>query len=227
MATHPLREFTDDHREAIERAVTEAESKTSAEIVVAVAGRSGRYDRAEDIFGLLMGLVGVAAAWLVFQQVQRSDADWQSTYAPVLGLPALLALFAFWTVAGAMLATRVPVLARPFITREEMIEQAHRRGAEAFVNLRVGSTADRAAILIFVSLFEHVVWICPDDAVAARLPDDAWAPLTEDVVIGFRSDRPVDAMVAAIRQAGAMLAPHFPPGPDDAAELPNKVTTLP
>lgn len=221
-----LRDFTQTQRDAIERAVTEAESKTAAEIVVAVAPRSGRYDRAEDIFGLILALIAVAIAWIAFQQLVPASGDWAGGVEPALSLVAILALFAFWFFAGAALATRFPILARPLILKSEMHEEVRRSGTIAFVNLHVGTTSDRAAILIYVSLFEHLVWVCPDDAVAAKLPDDAWTSLADEIAIGFRQGRGPEALIEGITKAGDLLAPHFPPTPEDRAELPNQVRAV-
>lgn len=221
-----LRDFTEIQRDAIEAAVAEAESRTGAEIVVAVAPRSGRYDRAEDIFGVLLGLLAVAAAWLAFQRLVPSTRAWTDGVEPTMNLVVVLALFAFWFFAGAALSTRFPALARPLIMRSEMEEEVRRSGTVTFVNLRVGSTADRAAILIYVSLFEHLVWVCPDDGVASKIPDDAWKPLAEEIAIGFRNGRGPEALAAGVRRAGEILAEHFPPGPGDATELPNEVRAV-
>jgi putative membrane protein len=218
-----LRDFTEMQRDAIEAAVADAESRTHAEIVVAVAPRSGRYDRAEDIFGVILALIAVTVAWLTFQRLVPSTRDWSSGIEPTMNLVAVLALFAFWFAAGAALATRFPALARPLILRSEMEEEVRRSGTVTFVNLRVGSTADRAAILIYVSLFEHLVWVCPDDAVAAKIPDDAWKPLAEEIAIGFRNGRGPEALAEGVRKAGEILAEHFPPSPEDTSELPNEV----
>ena len=64
-------------RVVVEQAIAAAELHTGAEFVVAVAARSGRYDRAEDLFGLVFGLLGVTAAWLLFQGVMPNPgARW-------------------------------------------------------------------------------------------------------------------------------------------------------
>ena len=54
-----------DDRAKIEAAIASAETKTSAEVVVIVATRSGLYDRAEDLVGLVLGLLAVAVPALL------------------------------------------------------------------------------------------------------------------------------------------------------------------
>ena len=68
--------FTDKELRDIESAVADAESRTSGELVCAVATESGRYDRAESIIGLITALVLVVmtALWIGFHaETWRND----------------------------------------------------------------------------------------------------------------------------------------------------------
>ena len=67
--------FSEEDRQAINEAVTEAESQTSAEIMTVVATDSGRYDRPEDIVGLFAGLASMIVAWGIFQQDDPTAGD--------------------------------------------------------------------------------------------------------------------------------------------------------
>jgi putative membrane protein len=212
--------------EAIERAVAEAEAKTSAEILVAVSARSGRYQRAADLFGLTLALVALAATWALWQEVGPSRGAWAAGNEPAIGLPLVLITVAVWFVVGAAAATRWPVLARPLMTRAEREAAVRRRGFEAFHSLRVAGTRGRTGLLISVSLFERVVWVCPDEAIAARLPDPAWKPLSDLIAEGFRAGDPGGAMARAVAKAGEMLATDFPRGADDANELGDRVHVM-
>ncbi len=49
--------FNKEELRRIANAVEDAERQTSGEIVPAVTGVSGRYDRAEDLFGMVLALV--------------------------------------------------------------------------------------------------------------------------------------------------------------------------
>ncbi|HYE03022.1 MAG TPA: TPM domain-containing protein [Phycisphaerales bacterium] len=215
--------LTDQDRQAIERAVAEAESRTSAELVVVTAEQSGRYDRAEDLFGLLLALLAVAAAWVMWQGVRPDTGDWSVGLTTTLSLPVVLILIAGWAAAGAALATWQPMLARPFITRAHMDVEVRRRGAEVFLQSGVAGTAARRGVLIFVSLFEHMVFVCGDDAVNRVLPQETWDGLARDVAAGFRAGRPADAIAGAVRQVAGLLEPHFPPEAGDTNELPDRV----
>ena len=210
----------------IERAVAQAESQTSAEIVVALAGRSGRYHRAADLFGLCLALLAVSAAWLAWQNLAPDPRDWHTGIVPALGLPTVLLIFAAWYLGGSLAATHFPTLARPFMTRAERLAAVRRRGTEAFHTLRVARTHNATGLLIFVSLFERSVWVCPDDAIGAKLGEEAWKPVSEIIAEGFRSKNPGPALAAAVRKAGQTLSTHFPRSPTDTNELTDTVRIL-
>jgi putative membrane protein len=213
-------------RDAVEAAVAEAEARTSAQIVVAVAPRSGRYHRAADWFGLALSLVAVGAAWVLWQELGPARADWQTGQEPRLGLAWVLLIFAAWFVIGSAAATRWPVLARPFVTRDELHGSVRRRGFEAFHQLHVARTRRAMGVLIYVSLFERMVWVCPDDGIAAKLGSDQWKPVSDVIAEGFRSGRPGPALVAAVRKAGQTLADHAPGDGRGINELPDAVRQL-
>ncbi|MBC7835756.1 MAG: hypothetical protein H7Y88_11750 [Phycisphaerales bacterium] len=221
-----LAAFGEDQRRAIEAAVDAAEQKSAAEIVVSIAERSGRYDRAEDIFGFLIGLVAVSVAWLIWQRVEPDTSDWVPGYAVSMGLVAVLIILALWTVLGAAVASAVPALSRAFVGRREMSEEVRRRGIEAYHLMRVGTTPEAHGILIYVSLFEHMVWVSGDDAVNAKLGEKAFQGYGDQIAAGFRAGTPVDAIVQAVREIGDMLAPHFPLGAANPDQLPNTVRVM-
>jgi putative membrane protein len=194
--------------------------------VVAVAARSGRYHRAADLFGLVLALLAVAAAWTLWQRPVPDTRDWYSGTVPLLGLPTLLLFFATWFIAGALAATRWPTLARPFMTRAERAAAVRRRGFEAFHTLNVRSTRGSTGLLLYVSLFERTVWVCPDDAIAAKLGAAAWQPVSDLIAEGFRSGNPGSALAKGVREAGQILVTAFPGTAAHDNELPDAVRVL-
>ncbi len=212
-----------DDQAAIEKAVTEAESRTSAQIVVALAARSGRYQRPADWFGLALALIAVGLGWLLWQDLAPAPADWETGVRPTLGLPWVLLIFAAWFVIGSALASHFPILARPFITRDELAASVRRSGFEAFHKLRIARTRKASGLLLYISLFERTVWVCPDDGIAAKLGQKAWAPISDVIAEGFRAGRPAPAVAAAVKKAGHVLAEQFPGDAHDPNELPDAV----
>lgn len=212
--------FSEDDRRAIEQAVAAAEARTAAEIIPVVATASGRYDRAEDLFGVMFALAALAAAWLGFQDM-GTPGGWAGGHEPALGLISILLIVFFSFVAGAALAARVPVLRLPFITRREMQAEVERSAAAAFQQFRVRATAGATGILIYISLYERMVRVLGDDVIAARLGQSDWEALRDLVIQGLREGEPARGLVRAVEQCGALCAVHFPSQPGDVNELAN------
>ncbi len=216
--------FSDQDRQAVAAAVAEAERSTAGEIVPVVASVSGRYDRAEDLFGLLVGLVALVVVWTLFQGT--TQADWIGEGIPTLGLLTVVLVVAVGFVGGAALATRVPLLRLLFIPRSEMLDEVERRALEAFQRRRVRATAGATGVLIYVSLYERMVRVVGDDAIAAKVTQQDWDTICALVVDGMKSGDPTKALVQAVRKTGELLTRHFPIQPGDRNELPNELTLI-
>src|SRR5436190_23643862 len=111
--------FSAEDRKVISTAVADAEKKTSAEIVPVVATLSDRYERAEDLVGLAMSFVAVAATWTQFQRL-RPASDWDDTVELTLHLPCVLAIMAGGWIVGVLMAKAVPWLKRLAFSRRAM-----------------------------------------------------------------------------------------------------------
>jgi putative membrane protein len=71
-----------------------------------------------------------------------------------------------------------------------------------------------------------MVWVCPDDGIAAEFGEGTWSPLSDLVAEGFKSGRPGPALASAVRKAGQILADKFPRRPGDVNEIPDTVRVL-
>ena len=218
--------LTAAEREAINRAVIEAEKRTAGEIVPVVATESNGYDRAEDIGGLLFAIAALVAAWLLFQRVTPVEGDWAQGQQLRLGLPGIVLLVVIGFVAGAFLTSRIGWLRRTFATDKEMQQQVLRGAWEAFARFRVGRTQGGTGILIYVSLFERMVCVLGDDPIAQKLEQKTWDGIKDTIVAGIRGKHAGEALCEAITRCGDLLAQHFPIRPGDANELSNELRIL-
>jgi putative membrane protein len=216
--------FSEQERQLIAATVAEAEKDTAGEIVPVVATVSGRYDRAEDLFGLLLGLVALAVIWVLFQDT--TETAWAAGHTPTLGLAAIIASVVAGFLAGAALATRYPVLRLPFIPPREMRQEVERRALEAFQRYRVRTTVGGTGVLIYVSLYEHMVRVVGDDAVTEKISQADWEAICALVVDGMKTDRAADGLAQAVRKSGELLARHFPIQPGDRNELANELILI-
>ncbi len=216
--------FSAEDKQAVEAAIAEAEKMTAGEIVTVVATVSGRYDRAEDLFGLLFALIALSVAWLLLQGT--TTEAWSATPTHVLGLPAIVGILIGGFVVGAALATHFPMLRLPFIARAEMIEEVERRARETFQRQSVRNTSSGTGVLIYVSLYEHIVKVIGDDGVAAQLSSDSLEKICTLVVDGLRQGRPADGLSQAVKKTGELLAPHLPPTVGDVNEIANQLILI-
>jgi len=218
--------FSTEEKRRIETAVAEAEARTAAEIVPVVATASGRYDRAEDLFGLVCALLVLGVAWWRLQGVEVVQSEWAVRYEVALGFypVALLVIGAF--LGGAVAASWVPALRLPFISRREMDDEVERAAAVAFQRFRLRRTVGASGLLVYVSLYEHRVRVLGDDAVAAKLTQAEWDDICRLAVDGLRAGRGAEGLAAAIGRAGQLLADKLPRQPGSRNELVNELQLL-
>jgi putative membrane protein len=210
--------FSRDDVASIESAIDAAERATDAEIVPVVASASGRYDRAEDLFGLCLALITLATAWIALDSGGPGAASWASAG---LGLGAALALVLVGFVVGAALASRITVLRLPFISRAEMHEEVERGAREAFQRERIRTTTNGAGVLIYVSLHERLVRVLADDRAAEHLSAAMLEEICALVTDGLKRGAPADGLRDAISRTGELLANALPAS--GTSELPNRL----
>jgi putative membrane protein len=215
--------FSEDERRSIASAVAEAERKTSGEIVPVVAAASGRYDRAEDLSGVVVALAALALAWILFQDVRPVRGDWASGPVLALGLVPLLLIAAGGFILGTAAATLQPVLRLPFVTEREMRAEVERSAAEAFHRFRVRKTAGATGILLYVSLYERMVRVLGDDAISEKLDQKEWDAVRDLIIEGIRAGRAAEGLSRAILRSGELLGLHFPIRPGDVNEIRNEL----
>lgn len=218
--------FTEEQKKTVAEAVAEAEKKTSGEIVPVVATRSGRYDRAEDIFGVIVGLVAVAALWLLFQGVTPRGGDWETGYTLRVELWVVLVTFGCGFLAGAALSTCVPVLCRPFVGRREVEEEVRRAAERAFFQFRVRRTEAGTGVVLYVSLFERRVVVLGDEPISHKVDQSHWDEVRDLIVGGLRQGKPAEGICSAVVRCGELLAEHFPIAPADVNELTNELRLI-
>jgi len=218
--------LTAAEQEEVEAAIAEAEQKTTGEIVVVIASKSGRYDRGEDLCGVVLGLIVLSVGWLLWQGVSLADEGWDAGWVPTLGLPAVLALFVLGYWAGTALGRRYPLLARMFVPTRLMLAEIQDKAAMAFHRFRVRRTAAATGVLIYLSLYERLLWVVGDDAVSEKVDPEVWDGIRDGMIDAFREGRAAEGLVAAVKASGKVLAEHLPADADNPNELTNTVFLL-
>ncbi len=193
----------------IARAITAAEKKTSGEIIAVVARTSDDYRFIPLLWAALFAL---AVPPLLFFLTSWSTP---LIYAAQLGAFAALTLAMFWRPLRMALVPKAIKHAR-----------AHARAMEQFLTQDLHTTRGRTGVLIFISVAERYAVVIADEGiykkVAPGIWDDAVAGLTAQIANGLAAD----ALIAAIKICGDVLAEHFPPGSAGKNELSNHLIVL-
>jgi putative membrane protein len=214
--------FSEEDRDAIKQAIVSAEKNTSGEIIPVIASTSGRYDRAEDIFGLLFSLLCVGIGWTLFHDNTPTDG-WTCFN---FNLTAILLTIFFSFIIGVLLTHLFPVLRLLFITKKELEEEVDRAAAASFQQNRLRNTEDSTGILIYISLYEHQVKVIGDDGISAKLAQADWEHICEAIIAGFKNKQYKNGIVEGINLSGKLLAEHFPIKEGDKNELANELVII-
>lgn len=214
--------FNEEERDAIKHAIVEAEKQTAGEIIPVVASASGRYDRAEDIFGLLFSIISVAVGWCWFHNNVPADSWSKFNF----GLASVLLTMFFGFIIGVLLTHIFPVLRLPFMTKNEMNEEVDRAAAAAFQQNRLRNTQDSTGILIYISLYEHQVRVLGDDGISAKLVHADWNHICEAIINSFKEKQYTDGIIEGISLSEKLLAEHFPIQASDKDELANELIII-
>ncbi len=215
--------FRPEDHQRVAQAVASAEARTSAEILPVVAASSGRYDRAEDIVGLWVGVLALAVGWWLAQGVELSE--W-GVPRPRLGLPSVLGLVVGGWLLGVLGAHVFPGLRRLFIPRSEQKAEVERAARQVFFDRRVHHTEGGSGLLVYISLFEHTAVVLADAQVLEKLGQQKLDALCTQLVSGLREGSPTDALCRTIEQAGLVLAEALPAQAENRNELPDALVVM-
>ena len=206
-------------KEKIEREIAEAEKITSAEIVCAVATESGRYDRAESLVGLIMGLIGLGVAELVNSRIFAAEGYWGIKQGTTFGWQVFALVLGF--VIGSGLATYCHPIRRLFTVDQEMEEDVQRAAAFVFAVGKVSSTIMRTGLLIYVSLYERKVVVLADHNTMEVLGQHGLDQLRDIAVEHLKKKERVETFTETVKKAAGMLKEKLPPETENPDELPN------
>jgi putative membrane protein len=218
--------FTSEDLAAVSAAVAEAEKRTAGEIVPVVSTASDRYERAEDTFGIWLGVLAFSAAWLFIPGFRPASADWETSGEVLRGLILVVAVFVGAWIAGVFLASRIPFFKRLAATRSALRRAVEAAAEAAFVSCHVRRTKAATGIVLYVSLFERMVTVQADRAVAEKVDPSEWNAVCDGLLRAMRAGRRREGFVEAIRRCGDLLAKHFPIQPGDVNELSNELRIL-
>jgi putative membrane protein len=207
--------LTDEERDRVRSAVTEAERTTSGEIVPMIVSSSYHYPMADVLGGVAISL---PLALIVTPLVGRWF--WIGAQNMWLFLAFFIALFFLFH----QVVKRTPWLKRLFVSPTDIEEEVEEAAIVNFFREGLYRTREETGVLIFVSLFEHRVWVLADRGINEKVEKGKWSEIVQGIVAGIREWLQADAICNAVKQTGELLKTHVPKKPDDKDELKNLIS---
>jgi len=198
----------------IEAVVAATEKKTAGEIVCMIVSSSYQYPMADVLgataFALPLALLAAhfLGGWL-----------WLGTQ----NMWLFLGLFTIFFVLFHQIVARCPTLKRRFISQREIDEEVEEAAVNGFFRKGLYRTRDANGVLLFISVFEHKVWLLADKSIHEKIPQEEWSQMVGRITRGIRSGQGVEAICKAIQDIGDLLQVHFPIKPGDSNELTNLI----
>jgi len=94
---------------------------------------------------------------------------------------------------------------------------------DEFARLGMHRTRYRNAVLLLVAPESHAYAIFGDKAIHERCGEDFWSQTGDAMARYFRAGDFTEGLVHGIREAGQILAKHFPANPNERHQLPDTV----
>lgn len=101
---------------------------------------------------------------------------------------------------------------------------ARERALAVFAQLGVWDTDANNGVLIYVLWADHDVEIVADRGFNGKVTSEQWAAACKSMEDRFKAGAPLEAVLAGVRDVGALIARHFPA--TDRNELPDRPVVM-
>jgi putative membrane protein len=187
-------ELSREDRDAICAAIRAAEQRSSGQLVCVLARASSDYAHVPILWAAALALI----------------VPWPLIYLTPWSVQRIFLLQLAVFIGAVLLFSWMP-LRLALVPRAVRRARAHHAAIEQFFVRRVDHTANRAGVLIFVSLAERYARIIADEGIAQKVSNSEWQAAIDGLVGHMRDGRIVAGLVSAIERCSAVLAAHAPP----------------
>lgn len=202
--------FTEAELQRIAETTRSVECCTIGEVAVMTVNSSDEYREAAVLGSVLLGS-GIS---LLVSEVFLNASLHYFILLSFLFFPLMWVLFKY-----------LPVLKTSFVGRRRLEEAVRERALRAFYEKGLYKTKANTGVLFFISLLEHKVWVLADKGINEKIDQQTLNAFAHTVSKGIKEGCACDALCQVIREAGKILAKHFPLTPGDTNELTDQVMT--
>ena len=100
------------------------------------------------------------------------------------------------------------------------------RARQVFAQLGVWDTEENSCVLVYVQLVDRRIEIVADRGIAQRVAQAEWDAVCRAMEQAFKRGQYQSGALAAVGTVTDILARHFPAGPGNRNELPDKPVVL-
>jgi putative membrane protein len=188
--------LTPAETDAIAAQAARIESRTGAQIVAKVVGKSDTYAELPwKAFAL-----GVTVAALAIVLGDALHPEWVTAATPLVQAVSILAAGG----AASLAAVLIPAFARLFLGRRHHVE-AHVHAQSLFLRHELHRAPQRTGVLILVSMFERRIEIIPDIGFRNRVSDADWAAIVARMTPRLQRETPFHALQEALTAVDTLL----------------------
>ena len=101
-------------------------------------------------------------------------------------------------------------------------KSARERAMELFASLRIWDTEANSGVLIYLQMVDHRIEIVADRGINAKVEQSQWDAICRRMEQAFRAGAFEAGALQAVREVTALLDQHFPAGPHNPDELPDR-----
>ncbi|MBT8346789.1 MAG: TPM domain-containing protein [Desulfofustis sp.] len=206
--------LTAEERQTVTETVQEAEKKTSGEIVPMIVSESHSYPVAPIVGGIFFALPIALLSARFFGGLLWLGTD---------NMWLFLIFFTIYYTIGYISVKRIPRLKRLFFSPIRADLAVKEAAAAAFFSEALHDTRDANGILLYISVFEHRVWVLGDRGIDDKIDPQTWQEIVDLVSSGIKKGSPCQAICDGIECIGSILEEHFPVKADDKNELHNLI----
>jgi putative membrane protein len=199
--------YRSEAKTQITSAVKDVESKTAAEVEVAVRRVSGRYRDVDYLAGFAFALAALSA--LLFH-----PRPWAVRTIPI----DMVVAFA----VGTSLCAHFWNVRRLLVPRSRQKTRVREASLATFTELGVARTHGRHGILVYISLFERAVEVVPDIGIDVLALGPGWQKCLDEMQHALVHRHDLEAFCASLRSLGPVLGAAMPRTPDSVNELPDE-----
>ncbi len=199
--------FDESFKNRLRKEIQELEKNSRAEIVVIIRAKSGKYQDVSLWLGF--GLEVIVLAYLLF-----SPTVFNAYWISFAGLISFL--------LGYLLSELIYPLKKLFISQKRMEHNVEVYARALFQKGAIYDTVDQTGLLVFVSLFEKMVYLVPDKGLIQRIPPHIWEDIRKDFNQIFSSGEIItDMLLGKLASLRDILTQYVPPVENDVNEIPD------